>query len=145
MNKLTGIISTSLFGETNASTLRQVWRDTKETQSLTDASLRSMLFNGDAIPHIPYGKLFRIDLGRRSTVLAISTRFGPIVLKPISKHHIEILMNRTLEPVSVKKRKDLDNDPPPRINPLLRYLGCVDRDQQFFNIGEMVERELQDK
>jgi hypothetical protein len=141
MDKKVGIYTQSLFGESSVETLRRYWKDTKLVQTFTHQSMQSMLFKGDRIPHIEPGTLFRIDRGTNSGTLGISTRYGPIMLQPVSRSHVQILMNRTLEAYAVQKRKDLDLNRLGIRNAMVQFLGFKDGFEQFLNLGEIVERD----
>jgi|SRR6185312_1516187 len=134
-----GIITTSMFGESTVAAFRRIQKEVKEVQTLTDQSLHSILFNGDLIPHIGFGKLFRISLGRPSDILAISTRYGPVVMKIAGKAQVEVLVNRALETYLLYKRSELNLSLLSTHNAFVQFVGYKNNQVDFKNIGEMVE------
>lgn len=138
-----GIHALSLFGEENVNTLRRYYKQTGAKQVLTDRSMHSLIFNGDSIPGFEYGTLLRINLGRRSDVLAISTRYGPVILQVTGKTSIQILMNKQLKKYATKKLQGLDFAKMGRYNAMTQFLGHHDKETgvTFYNIGEMVEQD----
>lgn len=141
MDKTTGIVKHSFFGQTSVETLRRVYKEVKEVQTLNIESLHSLVFNGDAIPHIAEGELFRIATDTHSNVLGISTRYGPIMLKVIGKHEVEVFMNHRLEPWLARKKRDLDLSLMGRYNAVMQFIGMKDEKEniEFLNIGQMLE------
>lgn len=97
MDKKLGIIVQRIFGMYAVNTFRHAHRETKEVQTLTGTSMRSMLYNGDSIPHIESGKLFKIKLTERNaTILGLSTKLGPIVMRITHAREVEVLMNESI-------------------------------------------------
>jgi phage portal protein BeeE len=142
MEKTVGIIKHYLYGESAVEALRRTYKQTKEVQTFTNESLHSMVFKGDSIPHIEYGKLFRVAADSHAHVLGISTRYGPIMLRAANKNTVEVLMNATLQPWLTEKKKNLDLGAAGRFGPVMQFIGYKDSEFIFLNIGEMVEQSL---
>jgi hypothetical protein len=141
MEKKQGIIISHMFGQSTVDAFRRSYKQVKEVQTLTDETLKSILFNGAIVTEVEFGKLFRVSIGRPNNILAISTRYGPVVMKVTSKSCVEILMNRTLEPYAIRKKKELDLRLLSTYSAFVQFIGHTSGDTVFLNIGEMVEKD----
>lgn len=104
MDKKLGIVVHRIFGMQAVNTFRQAFRETKEVQTMTDESMRSMLYQGDLIPHIEIGHLFKIKLtSRHSSILGLSSQYGPIVMRVTHAREVEVLMNAAVDHYYTKR------------------------------------------
>ena len=148
MDKKLGIIVQCLFGVEVVSEFRKAYKETKEVQTLTDSSMRSMLYQGDAVPHIPYGNLFVVKVGRPVHILAMSTRFGPVVMRVTHRREVEVLMNRAVSPYYHKKLHEVGMSTSHIYNEMTKFMGISSDkrkypgDKPMLNLGQMIEQEL---
>lgn len=148
MDKKLGIVVQCLFGVEVVSEFRKAYKGTKEVQTLTDSSMRSMLYQGDAIPHIPYGDLFVVKLGRPVHILAMSTRFGPVIMRVTHRREVEVLMNRAVSPYYHKKLHEIGMSTSHIYNEMTKFMGLnsdkrkYPGDKPMVNLGQMIEQDL---
>jgi hypothetical protein len=104
--------------------------------------------NGDSIPTIPFGELFRIVPNiNNKHILGISTRYGPIMVHGPAPSELEFIMNASLKPYIQKMQKQ-ESAGDVRCNILDQWLGWNQEptfnttSRTYLNIGQMVERDL---
>lgn len=105
-----------------------------------------MILNGDLIPHLEPGTVFRVTPSPMNRhTLGISTRYGPVVVRVLTKQAVQFIMNAALEPYIPVMIAQQNNNGMVRATPLDLWLGheivhthC--ENQRWYNLGEIVER-----
>ncbi|MDR3392180.1 MAG: hypothetical protein P4L77_10660 [Sulfuriferula sp.] len=117
-------------------------------QSLNTESLSSLILQGDHIPDIAYGEIFHVVPTRNNKkILAVSTRFGPVVFARVNSREISIIMNATLEPYIHRMCHQQMEGPLSNASILSLWLGhtihnTYGGNRVWLNIGQMVEKDF---
>lgn len=148
MDKIVGMVKYTLRGD--VSRAFSSWcKKIKRKQSLNTDSMSSMIMQGDHVPDIPYGELFHITPTRNNKkILAINTRFGPVVLSRSTSQEITFIMNASLEPYIHRMVHQQMSGPPSNASPLSLWLGhrivnTHGGDRVWLNIGQLVETDFE--
>lgn len=147
MDKKLGIVVHRIFGMQAVKMFRQALRETKEVQTMTDESMRSLLYQGDSIPHIEVGHLFKIKLSsRHSAILGLSSQYGPIVMRVTHAREVEVLMNESISFYYLNHLHDVSAITSNIDQEMLAFLGLRGRDKDRWGnaptISEVIDSNI---
>lgn len=147
MDKIVGMVKHSLRGD-NSKAWSSWCKKVKLKQALNTESLSSLILQGHHIPDIPYGEIFHVVPTRNNKkILAINTRFGPVVFGRVNSQEVSVIMNATLEPYIHRMVHQQMEGPHCNASLLSMWLGhrihnTYGGDRVWLNLGQMVEKDF---